>query len=89
MALDYFTNSSIPRGKYGFLGMLKALALQALPCFPRGFHPGQANPALGFCHGMLTVMVGLSSDDGEGSVDLLYGYKPNHLMVKCERRERK
>ena len=89
MALDYFTNSSIPRGKYGFLGMLKALALQALPCFPRGFHPGQANPALGFCHGMLTVMVGLSSDDGEGSVDLLYGYKPNHLMVKGERRERK
>lgn len=87
MALDYFTNSSISRGKYGFLGMLKALALQALPYFPRGFHPGQANPALGFCHGMLTVMVGLPTDDGEGSVDLFYCYKPHHLMVKCERGE--
>lgn len=88
MALDYFTKSSIPRGKYGFLGMLKALAAQELPRCPRGFQPGQANLALGFCQGMLPVMVGLSSDDGEGSIDLLYGYKPNHLMVKCEWGER-
>ena len=88
MALDYSMNSSIPNGKYGLLGMLSALATQGLPCCPRGFSPGQANPALGFCHGMLTVMVGLPTDDGEGSVDLFYRYKPHHLMVKGERRER-
>ena len=36
---------------------------------------------------MLPMMVGFATDDGEGSVDLFYCYKPHHLMVKCERGE--
>ena len=88
MAMAYFTNFSIARDKYGLLTMLKALAAQELPGFPRGRHPGQAEPASGFCPGTLPVMVGFASDNGEGSVDLLYRYKPHHLVVKCELGER-